>query len=64
MIEIIFIILIFGLGFCFGGLFGLKIADKINERWALLCEKQNDDWSEYCETLIEEIKALKRSDTE
>ena len=64
IMTIIFIILIFGLGFCFGGLYGLKIADKINEEWYLLASKTNKDWAEYCETLIKEIKTLKRSDNE
>lgn len=48
MIMIIFIILIFVLGFCFGNLYQLKNTEKIN-----------DDWAKYCETLIDEIKTLR-----
>ena len=64
MIIIIVIILIFLLGFCFGNLLGLKRAEKINDDWALLASKANDDWYEYCQTLIEKIKTLEKGDTE
>ena len=64
MINIIFIILIFLIGFGCGGLCGVKQSEKINEEWFLLAEKLNNDWLEYCETLIDEIKTLKGSDTE
>ena len=66
MIKIIFIILIFLLGFCVGGLWEIKNSleliramDKQNKEWASLCEKQNNDWSEYCQSLIDKIKTLK-----
>lgn len=61
---IILIILIFGLGFCFGALFELKQREKDNEEWYLLAKRNNDEWLEYCKTLIEERKTLERSDTE
>ena len=61
--AIMLIILIFGIGFCCGGLFQLKQADKLNEEWYLLAKKLNDDWSKYCKTLVEEIEPLKGSDT-
>ena len=64
MISIIFVILIFLLGFCFGGLFGLKRAEQINDDWALLASKVNDEWEEYCQTLIEKIKTLEKGDTD
>ena len=56
--------LIFLLGFCFGGLYGLKIADETNERWTSLAMQINEDWKKHCETLIEKIKILERSDSE
>ena len=58
MINIIIIILIFLLGFCFGGLYGLKQSEELNDEWFILCSKQNDEWSEYCGSLIEKIKTL------
>ena len=68
MIMIIFIILIFLLGFCFGGLYELKNSKKLleemkntNDEWYLLAQKVNKDWEEYCKTLIDEIKTLKGS---
>lgn len=57
--AIMIIISIFGIGFCCGGLFQLKQADKLNEEWYLLAKKLNDDWAEHCQTLVEEIKTLK-----
>ena len=63
---IILIILIFMLGFCFGALFELKntkkvikFAEKQNDEWSSLCSKHDQEWYEYCETLIEQIKTLK-----
>ena len=64
MISIIVIILIFLLGFCFGSLSGLKRAEEINDNWALLASKVNDEWEEYCQTLIEKIKTLEKGDTD
>ena len=64
MISIIFIISSFILGFCFGGLHELKNSKQLNEEWHSLASKVNEDWSEYCESLIEKIKTLERSDTE
>ena len=58
MIMII-LILIFGLGFCSGGLYELKQREKDNEEWCLLAQKVNDDWAKYCKTLIDEIKTLR-----
>ena len=66
MINIIAIILIFLLGFCFGVLYEikntfklLKVMEKQNDEWALLCTKQNDEWVGYCKSLIDEINNLK-----
>lgn len=56
---IILIILIFGLGFCFGVLFELKQREKDNEEWYLLAKRNNDEWAEYCGRLIEKIKILR-----
>ena len=56
---IIILILIFLMGFCFGGLYELKQREKDNEEWYLLAKRNNYEWAEYCKTLIEEIKTLK-----
>ena len=56
------IVVIFILGFCFGALWDLKQRDKDNEEWFFLAQKVNNDWAEYCETLIEEIKMLRGVD--
>ena len=56
---IIILILIFLMGFCFGGLYELKQREKDNEEWYLLAKRTNDDWAKFCETLIEEIETLK-----
>ena len=61
MIMIIFITLIFVLGFCCGNLYQLKNTEKVNESWYLLAKKINNDWLEYCETLIEKRKTLRLS---
>ena len=58
---IIFVILIFLLGFCVGVLFDLKQRDKDNEEWYLLAKRNNDEWAEHCQTLVDEIEALKGS---
>ena len=64
MISIIVIILIFILGFCFGGLFGLKIEEEVNDEWVSLATAMNDDWQKYCQTLIDKIKTLEEGDTD
>ena len=55
MIKIIFIILMFLLGFCCGALFELRNTEKVNESWYLLAKKTNNDWAEYCKTLVDEM---------
>ena len=62
MTTVILIMLVFAFGFCFGGLSQLKDLDKLNEQWYQTASKNNRDWAEYCETLIDEIKTLKGSD--
>ena len=62
IIEMIIEILIFILGFCFGALFELKRAEKMNDSWCLLAQRVNNDWAEYCQTLVDEIKTLKGSE--
>ncbi len=66
MITIVYTILFFVIGFCFGVLYEskhtLKVLEKMkkqNDEWSLLCKKQNEDWVKYCESLIEEINVLK-----
>ena len=64
MISIICIILIFILGFCFGGLFGLEKAEDVNDGWFSLATAMNDDWQKYCQTLIDKIKTLEEGGTD
>ena len=61
---IVICLVAFILGGCVGGMLGLKEVAKSENEWFLLSKKINDDWANYCETLIKKIKTLESGDTE